>query len=63
MHEFTVVSQIFKKCMDVARVNNATSISEINLEIGDFALIVEEYAQKAFDILKKDTIANNAVLN
>ena len=63
MHEFTVVSQIFKKCLDVARANNATSISEINLEIGDFALIVEEFAQKAFDILKKNTIAKNAVLN
>jgi hydrogenase nickel incorporation protein HypA/HybF len=63
MHEFTVVSQIFRKCLQVAKMNNATSISEINLEVGDFALIVESYAQKAFDILKKDTIAKNAVLN
>ena len=63
MHEFTVVNQIFKKCLEVARLNNATSISEINLEVGDFALIVEIYAQQAFDVLKKDTIAENARLN
>ncbi|MHA2400039.1 MAG: hydrogenase maturation nickel metallochaperone HypA/HybF [Promethearchaeota archaeon] len=63
MHEFSVVSQIFKKCLEVARQNNAPSISEINLEVGDFALIVEEYAQKAFDTMKKGSIAENATLN
>jgi Zn finger protein HypA/HybF involved in hydrogenase expression len=47
----------------VARQNNATKISEINIEVGDFALIVEIYAQQAFNILKKDTIAENAILN
>lgn len=63
MHEFSMVNQIFRKCLDVARQNNATSISEVNLEVGDFALIVEIYAQQAFDTLKKGTIAENAVLN
>lgn len=63
MHEFTVVNQIFKKCLEVAKLNNAASISEINLEVGDFALIVEIYAQQAFNTLKKGTIAENAVLN
>ncbi|MHA2183498.1 MAG: hydrogenase maturation nickel metallochaperone HypA/HybF [Promethearchaeota archaeon] len=63
MHEFSVVSQIFKKCLEVARQNNAPSISEINLEVGDFALIVDEYAQKAFDTMKKGSIAENATLN
>ena len=63
MHEFSMVNQIFKRCLEVARLNNANKISEINLEVGDFALIVEIYAQKAFDILKKDTIAENAIFN
>ena len=63
MHEFAMVNQIFKKCLEVAKLNNATSISEVNLEVGDFALIVEIYVQKAFDTLKKDTIAENAILN
>ncbi len=58
-----MVNQIFRKCLEVARKNNATSLSEINLEVGDFALIVEIYAQQAFNVLKKDTIAENAVLN
>ncbi|MHA1374149.1 MAG: hydrogenase/urease maturation nickel metallochaperone HypA [Promethearchaeota archaeon] len=55
MHEFSMVNQIFKKCLEVAKLNNATSISEINLEVGDFALIVEIYAQQAiilFSLLK-----------
>jgi len=58
-----MVNQIFRRCLEVARKNNATSLSEINLEIGDFALIVEIYAQQAFNTLKKDTIAENAILN
>ena len=57
-----MINQIFGKCIDVAKANNATKISEINLEVGDFALIVEIYAQQAFDTLKKDTIAENAKL-
>jgi Zn finger protein HypA/HybF involved in hydrogenase expression len=47
----------------VAKMNNATTISEVNLEVGDFALIVEIYAKQAFDTLKKGTIAENATLN
>ena len=62
MHEFSMVNQIFRKCLEVAKKNNATRISEINLEVGDFALIVEIYAKQAFDTLKKDTIAENAKL-
>jgi hydrogenase nickel incorporation protein HypA/HybF len=62
MHEFSMVNQIFRKCLAVAQQNNATRISEINLEVGDFALIVEIYAQQAFDTLKKGTIAENAKL-
>ena len=57
-----MINQIFRKCIDVAKANNATKISEINLEVGDFALIVEIYAQQAFDTLKKDSIAENAKL-
>ena len=43
MHEFSMVNQIFRKCLEVAKLNNATKISEINLEVGDFALIVSEH--------------------
>ena len=58
-----MVNQIFRKCLEVARKNNATKISEVNLEVGDFALIVEIYAQQAFAILKKGSIAENAILD
>jgi len=63
MHEYSMVNQIFNKCLQVAKANNATRISEVNLEVGDFALIVEMYAEQAFDTMKKGTIAKNAKLN
>ena len=63
MHEYSMVNQIFNKCLQVAKANNAERISEVNLEVGDFALIVEIYAEQAFDSMKKGTIAKNAKLN
>ena len=63
MHEFSLINQIFQKCLKVAQQNNATKLSEINIEVGDFAMIVDNFAQRAFDTLKKGTIAENAVMN
>jgi len=62
MHEFSLISHIFKKCLLVAKQNNATKLSEINLEVGDFAMIVDNFAQRAFETLKKGTIAENAIM-
>jgi len=62
MHEFSLINQIFQKCMKVAEQNNAARLSEINIEVGDFAMIVDNFAQRAFDTLKKGTIAENAVM-
>ena len=63
MHqEFSILNQIFKECLEVTRSNKLSSISEVNIEIGDFASIAEEFAQQAFDSLKKGTIVENAVL-
>jgi Zn finger protein HypA/HybF involved in hydrogenase expression len=42
--------------------NHAPSIAEINLEIGDFSLVVESLFQHSFEIVRKGTIAENAVL-
>ena len=63
MHEFSLINQIFQKCLKVAEQNNALQLSEINLEVGDFAMIVDNFAQRAFETLKKGTIAENAVMN
>jgi hydrogenase nickel incorporation protein HypA/HybF len=63
MHEFSLISQIVQKCLKVAHQNNATQLSEINIEVGDFAMIVDNFAQRAFDTLKKGTLAENAILN
>ena len=62
MHEFAIVQRIVDMCLTVARQNNARELIEINLEIGDFSLIIEHMVERAFDILKKGTIAENAAL-
>ena len=64
MHiEYSLVKDIFNKSLEVARSNNITSISEVNIEVGGFVLMNLIYAQKAFNSLKKGTIAESAVLN
>ena len=58
-----MMNEIFKTCLGVASLNKISAINAINIEVGDFALFVEIYAHQAFDSLKKNTIAENAVLN
>jgi Zn finger protein HypA/HybF involved in hydrogenase expression len=64
MHkEFSMMNNIFKNCLEIAKINNISCISEVNIEVGDFNLFVEIYAQEAFEIIKKGTVVENAVLN
>jgi hydrogenase nickel incorporation protein HypA/HybF len=63
MHkEFSIIKDIFKKCIEIANSNEISYINEIHIEVGDFALFTEIYAQEAFDTFKKGTIAEDALL-
>ena len=63
MHiEFPMLYQLFKICLEEAISKDCSSISEINIEVGDFTPIDEIYTQQAFNSLKNGTIAENAVL-
>ncbi|MHA1451767.1 MAG: hydrogenase/urease maturation nickel metallochaperone HypA [Promethearchaeota archaeon] len=42
MHEFAVADQIFQSCIETANHHNVEKIIEINVELGDFTLVVEE---------------------
>ncbi|MDO5044050.1 MAG: hydrogenase maturation nickel metallochaperone HypA [Coriobacteriia bacterium] len=62
MHEFGIMSSVMDNVIRVAQEHDAQKINQISLRIGVMVEAVEESLQFAFDILKEDTIAQDAVL-
>ncbi len=63
MHEFALVQNILGRCFRVANQNNATEITDIVLEVGDFSLVIEHMFQQSFNTLRRETIAESAILH
>ena len=63
MHEFALVQNILGRCIRVANQNNASKITDIDLEVGDFSLVIEHMFQQSFHTLRQDTIAETAMLH
>lgn len=63
MHEFALVQNILERCFRVAYQNNASQITDIQLEVGDFSLVIEHMFQQSFHTLKEGTIAESAILH
>jgi len=63
LHELSVMSSILDIVLDHANRNNAKKVVRINLRIGHLSDIIPEWAQSYFDMLSKDTIADNAKLD
>ncbi len=55
MHEFAVADQIFQSCIETANHHQVDKIMEINVELGDFTLVVEELLTYSFNIMKKQS--------
>jgi hydrogenase nickel insertion protein HypA len=55
MHEFAVADQIFRSCIETANHHNVPKILEINVELGDFTLVVEELLIYSFNVVKKQS--------
>ena len=55
MHEFAVADQIYQSCIQTANYHNVPKIIEINVELGDFTLVVEELLLYSFNIVKKQS--------
>jgi hydrogenase nickel insertion protein HypA len=55
MHEFAVADQIYRSCIETANHHKVEKILEINLELGDFTLVVEELLIYSFNVVKKQS--------
>ncbi len=62
MHELQVTQRILDIVLRHAQANGASRIISIQLKIGELSDLENEWVQKYFDHLSKDTIAKNAKL-
>lgn len=62
MHEATLAESILKIALDIAAENNSEKISAVGLKIGDLAGVEIEALRMSFEILTRDTIAENSLL-
>jgi hydrogenase nickel incorporation protein HypA/HybF len=62
MHELSVVDGILKVVLRHAAVNKVEKVVAVNLRIGDLTDLIDEWVQRYFDFLSKDTIAAGAAL-
>jgi hydrogenase nickel incorporation protein HypA/HybF len=62
MHELPITESILKIVLNHAQLNNASQVLTVNLQIGKLSDIEDEWIQRYFDYLSKDTIAAGAKL-
>lgn len=62
MHELAIMEDILNIALDHANRNQARKIIRVNLAIGKLSDIVPQWAQIFFDMITRDTIAENAEL-
>ena len=62
MHELQVTERILEIALKYAEPNQVEKIIAIHLKIGELSDLEDEWIQKYFDYLSKDTIAEGAQL-
>jgi len=62
MHELQVTQKILDIVLRHAQTNGVSKVISIQLKIGELSDLEDEWVQKYFDHLSKDTIAENAKL-
>ena len=62
MHEATLAENILSIALTAARENHAAKIFKVGLTLGEMAGVEVEALQMSFDVLKKNSPANDAEL-
>lgn len=62
MHELQVTERILDIVLRHAKANSVIKVLSIQLKIGELSDLENEWVQRYFDYLSKDTIAENAQL-
>ncbi len=62
MHETSLAEGILKIALDVAAENHADKISAVGLKLGEMSGVEVEALTFSFDVLKKNTVAENSTL-
>jgi len=63
MHELPVTQSILDIVLKHAHMNQVKSVHAINLVIGEMSDLEDEWIQRYFDYLSRDTVAQGARLN
>ncbi len=62
MHEWALAEGIIQTVIDYAKKHNAVSVKSIKIVLGELQDIEKEIVEFALNELKKDTIANDAII-
>ena len=62
MHEFSAACSIVDTAVEAAKNNNATKVSVVNIEVGEFTFLIPEQLTFNFEIASKNSILEGAEL-
>ncbi|MFX1605179.1 MAG: hydrogenase maturation nickel metallochaperone HypA [Promethearchaeota archaeon] len=62
MHEFSAACSIVDTVLEAAKNNNATKVSVVNVEVGEFTFLIPEQLVFNFEIASKNSILEGAEL-
>lgn len=62
MHELSIVASLFEILEEKAKEKKAKEIFSVKLKVGTLSGVIPEFLKTAFDIYKKNTIADKAKL-
>lgn len=63
MHELGIMKNVLEVALEYSEMNCVKKIQAINLSVGALSDIVPQYAQMFFELIAKDTVAENAKIN
>lgn len=62
MHEFSAACSIVDTALEAANSNNATKVTVVNIEVGEFTFLIPEQLEFNFEIASKNSIVEGAEL-